>query len=79
MKKKPETIITHSGRNPKANYGVVNPPVYHVSTVIFEKYADFKKSWQGVYPGITYGRHGTESHKELERVLSELELSLIHI
>jgi hypothetical protein len=26
-----DTLLTHVGRNPEANHGVVNPPVYHAS------------------------------------------------
>ena len=36
MKKaKPDTILTHAGCNPGTNHGIVNPPVYHASTVLF--------------------------------------------
>ena len=33
--KRPDTRIVHTGSNPKAQKGVVNPPVYRASTVIF--------------------------------------------
>ena len=32
---KQDTIITHAGLDPLANHGVVNPPVYHCSTIVF--------------------------------------------
>ena len=28
------TTITHAGRHPHDNHGVVNPPVYHASTIL---------------------------------------------
>ena len=31
---KEETIITSAGRDPGANHGIVNPPVYHASTIV---------------------------------------------
>jgi hypothetical protein len=31
----PDTILEHVGRDPAKNLGIVNPPVYHASTVIF--------------------------------------------
>ena len=31
-----DTQILHAGRDPDSNHGVVNPPVYHCSTVIFK-------------------------------------------
>ena len=75
MKKNPktETLLAHTGRDPKSNFGVVNPPVYHTSTVIFDDYEGFRQSWLGIYPGITYGRHGSESHKMLEKAFCEIE------
>lgn len=69
----PETLLTHLASNPKKNNGVVSPPVYHASTIIFDNYAAFRKSWEGTYAGITYGRHGSQSHKELENTLCALE------
>ena len=68
-----ETVLAHTGRDPSANFGVVNPPVYHASTVIFEDYASFKRSWEGSFSGITYGRHGSESHKKLEEAFCDIE------
>ena len=39
---KKDTKLGHAGRNPKANFGIVNPPVYHASTVTFETVAELK-------------------------------------
>ena len=33
--RKTETIVTHTGRDPFANHGFVNTPVYRGSTVLF--------------------------------------------
>ncbi len=68
-----ETVLSHAGRDPKSNFGVVNPPVYHCSTVIFEDFKSFNESWKGTFKGLTYGRHGSESHKMLEDALAEIE------
>ncbi|HET9414803.1 MAG TPA: cystathionine beta-lyase, partial [Pseudolabrys sp.] len=32
---KPDTRLVTAGRNPQANHGFVNPPVYHASTVLY--------------------------------------------
>ncbi|MGY8997919.1 MAG: cystathionine beta-lyase, partial [Alphaproteobacteria bacterium] len=32
---KDETRIITAGRDPENNHGIVNPPVYHASTVLF--------------------------------------------
>ena len=45
MKKaKPDTILTHAGNNPRANHGIVNPPVWHASTVLFPSLAALDKT-----------------------------------
>ena len=33
--KKDRTIATHAGSHPHDNQGVVNPPIYRASTVLF--------------------------------------------
>lgn len=30
-----DTLLTHAGNRPEANHGIVNPPVYHASTVLY--------------------------------------------
>ncbi len=34
--------FTHVGRNPEANFGVVNPPVYHASTILSKNMAEWE-------------------------------------
>lgn len=72
---KEDTTITSVGRDPKNNHGVVNPPVYHASTIIHETVADLEYArahrWEkGVY---SYGRHGTPTHGALEEAVAALE------
>ncbi len=64
------TRVTTLGRDPDANFGVVNPPVYHASTILYPNFADlmdFK------YPASPYGRMGTPGTFALEEALRELE------
>ena len=42
--KKPDTLLAHVGCNPAKNFGVVNPTVYHVSTIIHQTVADLEKA-----------------------------------
>ena len=35
-----DTLLTHVGRNPEANFGAVNPPVYHASTILSKNMAE---------------------------------------
>jgi len=74
---KQETIITHAGLHPKENHGIVNPPVYHCSTVIFPTVDVLletrKDRASGAYEGITYGREGTPTTRALEEAMVALE------
>ncbi len=64
-----DTILAHSGRNPRENHGFVNPPVIHASTVLFES-VEVMKSGTAPYK---YGRRGTPTSEALETALNELE------
>ena len=67
------TVAVHAGRNPKDNFGFVNPPIYQGSTIIFDNYEEFKKAECGKFDGIAYGRHGTPNQQSLEQALADLE------
>ena len=43
MAKKDETRVVHAGRHPEEYHGIVNPPVYHTSTVISPNLADWEQ------------------------------------
>lgn len=70
---KTNTKITSLGRNPGANHGVVNPPVYHASTILFPTYEAYKKSREGGYIASSYGRYGTESILSFAQTLADLD------
>jgi cystathionine beta-lyase len=66
---RPETQIVTAGRDPKANFGFVNPPVYHASTVLYPTAADMiahRARYQ-------YGRRGTPTSEALEDAIRALE------
>ena len=72
---KEDTLIVTAGRNPEANHGVVNPPVYHASTIIHPTVKALEEArarrWEkGVY---TYGRHGTPTHEAFEEAVAAIE------
>lgn len=73
---KKDTKITTFGRNPKNNHGVVNPPVYHASTIIYPSVAALeesrKKRSKGI-KGVYYGRTGTPTTHALEDAVAALE------
>ncbi len=67
--RRPATIIVHAGRDPRANHGFVNPPVYRGSTVLFPTVAALK-SYDQPY---TYGRRGTPTVTALADAIRQLE------
>ena len=72
-----DTLITHGGRDSRAHHGIVNPPVYHCSTVLFPDYATVletrKDRASGEFREVTYGREGTPLTRYFEQVVAALE------
>jgi len=66
---KPATRVAHVGRDPGAQHGFVNPPVYRGSTVLFPTLEKLRSREQP----YTYGRRATPTTKALEDALCELE------
>ena len=71
--KKPDTLLTHAGRSPENNFGVVNPPVYHASTIVHATVADLEKAQQNRYSQVTYGRIGTPTTFAFEEAVAAVE------
>ncbi len=73
--KKPDTLLAHAGRDPARNFGVVNPPVYHASTIIHQTVADLERAQQNRYgiDQVVYGRYGTPTTFALEQAVAALE------
>ena len=73
-KRKPDTLLVSAGRDPEANHGIVNPPVYHASTIVFPTVAALHDSQRRRDARKTrYGRHGTPTTFALEEAVAELE------
>ena len=66
---KPDTRLVTSGRDPQANHGFVNPPVYHASTLLYRT-AEDQVAHRARY---NYGRRGTPTSEALEDALRELD------
>jgi len=73
---KDETKLVVAGRDPENNHGIVNPPVYHASTVLHPTLAHLdqsrinrEKGERGVY----YGRIGTPTNFSLEDMVCAIE------
>ena len=40
---KKDTVIVTAGREPEKNHGILNPPVYHASTISFPTIEEFQR------------------------------------
>lgn len=67
--RRPATTVAHAGRDPNAQHGFVNPPVYRGSTVLFPTLEKLRNRDQD----YTYGRRATPTTRSLETALCELE------
>ena len=71
---KDSTRAIYAGRNPKENFGVVNAPVYHASTILFPTLDELKNSRNiPSGDGYTYAVHGTPSSYAFEDSVAALE------
>ena len=68
-----DTKCTTLGRDPFKHQGIVNPPVYHASTIVYPTMAEFKARAQRKYHGTAYGAHGTPTALALAASVAELE------
>lgn len=75
MKKHLKTRLLHAGRTDPE---VVNPPVYHASTVLFPDYQTFRQRESAPLDRrhMYYGRMGTPTTRSLEDALCELDGSV---
>ncbi|MBM09150.1 MAG: cystathionine beta-lyase [Magnetovibrio sp.] len=69
---KKDTLITYTGRDPEDNYGVVNPPVYHASTITFPSLDEYENRGDNEFDRPQYGRTGTPTQFAFEEAISAL-------
>lgn len=72
---KKDTKVIRAGHSKKRNAGVVNTPVYHASTVVFDSVAQLRDVAPRALKGektLFYGRLGTPTHWTLEEAITEL-------
>ncbi|PLK61319.1 PLP-dependent transferase, partial [Klebsiella pneumoniae] len=74
----PETYLCHGPFDPEVFGGVVNPPVYHASTVIFKNCKELNERHQALFEDaedevMYYGRFGTPITFAAQKALAELE------
>ena len=66
-----ETLLASGGRDPDSNFGIVNPPVYHASTITRPTLAEYKG--RDYTKDIVYGRMGTPTQKAFEEAVALVE------
>ena len=71
--KKPDTLLAHAGRAPESNFGIVNPPVYHASTVLHPTVAALEQAQRNRFNQVTYGRQGTPTQFAFEEAAAAIE------
>src|ERR1700730_5300408 len=70
-----DTLLTHLGRNPEAQHGAINPPVYHASTILSKNIAEWENrpDPRGHLGVMRYGLSGTPTACALEEWLAKIE------
>src|SRR5690606_20246865 len=69
---KKDTRYMEAGRKKAWTQGIVNPPVYHASTVVFDSVADMRAAGKAQHKIMSYGRRGTPTSFALCDALTEL-------
>ena len=68
-----DTRIVAGGRREEWTQGVVNPPVWRASTILFDSVAEMRAAYPPEDGRLYYGRHGTPSQWSLAEALTALE------
>ena len=71
---KPATRLVAAGRRREWTQGIVNPPLWRASTVLYESIAEMRETGRGdTHHKLYYGRRGTPTQWALADALTELE------
>jgi cystathionine beta-lyase len=71
--RKPATRVVEAGRRAEWTGGIVNPPVWRASTILYDSVADMKATLRDTHHRLYYGRRGTPTQWSLAEALTELE------
>jgi len=72
--KRPHTQVVTAGRRPEWTGGIVNPPVWRASTILYDSVAQLRASaGRDTHHRLFYGRRGTPTQWALADALTELE------
>jgi cystathionine beta-lyase len=72
--KKDATRVVSAGRRPEWTQGIVNPPVWRASTILYDSVAELRgRGAADTHHKLFYGRRGTPTQWSLAEALTELE------
>jgi len=72
--RRPHTRAVTAGRRPEWTAGIVNPPVWRASTILYDSVADLRAAaGRDTHHRLFYGRRGTPTQWALADALTELE------
>ena len=67
------TRVVNAGRRKEWTGGIVNPPVWRASTILYDTVADLRERGSNTHHRLFYGRKGTPTQWALADALTELE------
>ncbi|MCM8729397.1 cystathionine beta-lyase [Hephaestia sp. GCM10023244] len=67
------TRLVTAGRRAEWTQGIVNPPVWRASTILYDSIADMRATGGDTHHRLYYGRRGTPTQWALADALTELE------
>ncbi len=67
------TRVVSAGRRPEWTQGIVNPPVWRASTILYDSVAEMRGAVRDTHHRLFYGRRGTPTQWSLADALTELE------
>jgi cystathionine beta-lyase len=72
---KDDTLMVHTAREPERHYGIVNPPVYHASTILYPTLAAYSQRADGEarYRSVRYGAYGIPTTFAFAEAVAALE------
>lgn len=72
--RKDATRIVEAGRRPEWTQGIVNPPVWRASTILYDSVAELRAAGgRDTHHRLFYGRRGTPTQWSLAEALTELD------
>jgi cystathionine beta-lyase len=70
---RPDTNLVSGGRRKEWTNGIVNPPVWRASTILFDSVAEMRAAYPPEDGRLHYGRNGTPTQWSLAEALTDLE------